>query len=83
MPDCAPQCPFCDPSLRPSLSQGVSFEQKLVEVGPQYISMYNKSVDVWYDTLLLLKEMKGQDSLLVTYKVRAGKQHHACGSRLL
>ena len=59
------------PNIHPTYLylQGVSFEQKLIEVDTAYRRTYNMAADLWYEAWLLIKEAKEQGRLLVTPKV--------------
>ncbi|GAX80052.1 hypothetical protein CEUSTIGMA_g7491.t1 [Chlamydomonas eustigma] len=49
--------------------QGVSFEQKLVEVDEAYRALYDKAVDLWFETWVFLNGLKDSPGLLLPWKV--------------
>ncbi len=50
-------------------TQGVSFEQKLVEVDDAYKALYNKAVDLWYEVWVYLVELERTGQLVHSKKV--------------
>jgi hypothetical protein len=50
--------------------QGVSFEQKLVEVDEEYRALYDKAVDLWFETWVYLNSLKETTGLLLPWKAR-------------